>query len=138
MWVYLGASIILSTQAAIELVKSGYIELLLQNTPVKIWTPSDELKGEHVRESYRKLGLLPTQLDVLCDAVQQRQYLLTYPGRKCRLFDLDLGPIGRALCGSTGSPQVAAARELMARVGQSEFVNEWLQLCGHEATRWLN
>jgi type IV secretion system protein TrbE len=134
----LGASIILSTQAAIELVKSGYIELLLQNTPVKIWTPSDELKGEHVRESYRKLGLLPTQLDVLCDAVQQRQYLLTYPGRKCRLFDLDLGPIGRALCGSTGSPQVAAARELMARVGQSEFVNEWLQLCGHEATRWLN
>jgi hypothetical protein len=44
------------------------------------------------------------------------------------MFDLDLGPIGRALCASTATKHADAARQLLARVGESRFLNEWLNL----------
>ena len=132
-WLYQGlrtwrkrnGSIILATQSLVELASSGYRELLLESCPGKIWTPNAEIKGEVVRNAYRSLGLTETELDVIATAIPQREYFWTSPAGR-RLFNLDLGPIARALCASTGSPEVAAAREILARVGQNEFLDEWL------------
>ena len=142
-WRKRNGAIILATQSLIELASSGYRELLLESCPGKIWLPNPQLKGELVREAYRKLGLSENELDMLADAVPQRQYLYTSPAGR-RLFDLDLGPIARALCASTGAPAVAAAREVLSRVGQEGFLDEWLRLRGlpntinrEGGTQWL-
>ena len=110
----------------------------------KIWLPNPEIKGELVREAYSKLGLSSTDLDLLSNAVPQRQYLYTSAAGR-RLFDLDLGPIARALCASTGAPDVAAAREVVNRVGRDGFVDEWLRMRGlrnivkmEGGTQWLS
>jgi type IV secretory pathway VirB4 component len=128
MWRKRQGSIVLATQNIVELSQSGYLGLLLESCPIKIFTPTSELKSEYVREAYRKLNLSELELDNLSEAVSQKQYYLTYPDRKRRMFDLDLGPIGRALCASTATKHADAARELLARVGESGFLNEWLNL----------
>jgi type IV secretion system protein TrbE len=129
-WRKRNGAIILATQSLVELASSGYRELLLESCPGKVWLPNPQLKSELVREAYCKLGLSPTELDLLSNAVPQRQYLYTSPAGR-RLFDLDLGPIARALCASTGAPDVAAAREVLSRVGPDGFVDEWLRMRGH-------
>src|SRR5208283_426430 len=143
-WRKRNGAIILATQSLIELASSGYRELLLESCPGKIWLPNPQLKGELVREAYRKLGLSESELDMLTDAMPQRQYLYTSPAGR-RLFDLDLGPLARALCASTGAPAVAAAREVLSRVGQEGFLDEWLRLRGlpntinrEGGTQWLS
>jgi predicted amidohydrolase len=51
------------------------------------------------------------------------QYYYTSP-LGSRLFNLDLGPIALALCGSTGHPELRRARELLAEGG--DFLEAWL------------
>jgi type IV secretory pathway VirB4 component len=143
-WRKRNGAIVLATQSLIELASSGYRELLLESCPGKIWLPNPQLKGELVREAYRKLGLSDNELELLSNALPQRQYLYTSPAGR-RLFDLDLGPVARALCASTGAPDVAAARDVLRRVGQEGFLDEWLRLRGlpntinrEGGTQWLS
>jgi type IV secretion system protein VirB4 len=149
-WLYRGfrefrrrdGALILATQSLVELANSDYCELILEScSGGTIYLPNPQLNGDYVRAAYRKLGLSETELDTIQNAEPQRQYLWK-SSAGIRLFDLDLGPIARALCASTGAPAVAAAREVLKRVGQSQFVNEWLRTQGalpngNGATKWI-
>jgi type IV secretory pathway VirB4 component len=136
-------ALILSTQSLVEVANSDYRELILEScSGGTIFLQNPHLKGDYVRKAYRKLGLSETELDTIQNAMPQRQYLWK-SSAGIRLFDLDLGPVARALFGSTGTREVAAAREVLKRVGQSEFVNEWLRMRlrpngTNGASKWLS
>jgi type IV secretory pathway VirB4 component len=117
------AGIVMATQSVTEIAASPYCNLLLESCPAKIFLPNPEARGEHVRDSYQKLGLTRRQIEIIARAAPRSQYYYTSP-LGSRLFNLDLGPIALALCGATGHPDLRRARELLARGG--EFLEAWL------------
>ena len=118
------AGIVMATQSLTEIASSPYCNLLLESCPAKIFLPNPEARGEHVRDSYLKLGLTGRQIEIIARATPRSQYYYTSP-LGSRLFNLDLGPIALALCGSTSHRDVQRARELLAD-GVDDFAKSWL------------
>jgi type IV secretion system protein VirB4 len=96
----------------------------LESCPAKIFLPNPEARGEHVRGSYLKLGLTRRQIEIVARATPRSQYYYTSP-LGSRLFNLDMGPIALALCGSTSHRDMQQARELLTQ-GVDSFVEAWL------------
>jgi len=117
------AGIVMATQSVTEIAASPYCNLLLESCPAKIFLPNPEARGEHVRDSYQKLGLTRRQIEIIARATPRSQYYYASP-LGSRLFNLDLGPIALALCGATGHPDLRRARELLAQGGN--FLDAWL------------
>ena len=116
------AGIVMATQSITEIASSSYCNLLLESCPAKIFLPNPEARGEHVRDSYLKLGLTQRQIEIIARATPRSQYYYTSP-LGSRLFNLDLGPVALALCGSTGHPDLGRARELLG----PDFLDAWLR-----------
>jgi len=93
----------MATQSITEIASSPYCNLLLESCPAKVFLPNPEARGDHVRDSYLKLGLTRRQVEIVARATPRSQYYYTSP-LGSRLFNLDLGPIALALCGSTAIP----------------------------------
>jgi len=117
------AGIVMATQSVTEIAASPYCNLLLESCPAKIFLPNPEARGEHVRDSYYKLGLTRRQIEIVARATPRAQYYYASP-LGSRLFNLDLGPIALALCGATGHPDLRRARKLLAQGG--DFLDAWL------------
>jgi type IV secretion system protein VirB4 len=123
------AAIILATQSLAEIESTEVRSLLLESTAIKIFLPNRQATGEHVRQLYTHLGLREKEIQIIASAASQREYLCTTEYGS-RLFRLDLGAIGRALCASTGADSVAKARAILAEVGPEHFLDGWLHACG--------
>lgn len=118
------AGIVMATQSLTEIASSPYCNLLLESCPAKIFLPNPEARGDHVRDSYLKLGLTRRQIEIIARATPRSQYYYSSP-LGSRLFNLDLGPIALALCASTSHRDVQRARELLVQ-GGNDFVRAWL------------
>jgi type IV secretory pathway VirB4 component len=123
------AAIILATQSLAEIESTEVRSLLLESTAVKIFLPNRAAAGEHVRALYQQLGLTEKELEIIATAIPQRDYLCSTE-YGARLFRLDLGPMAKALCASTGSNAVAQARRMLAGFGPERFLDAWLHLHG--------
>jgi type IV secretion system protein TrbE len=119
------AAMILATQSLAEIESTEVRSLLLESTAIKIFLPNRAAAGEHVRGLYRQLGLREKEIDLITEAIPQRDYLCTTE-YGTRVFRLDLGPIGRALCASTGANDVSKARAVLEEYGQGHFLDGWL------------
>ncbi|MBV8136060.1 MAG: hypothetical protein JO121_10575, partial [Deltaproteobacteria bacterium] len=117
------AGIVMATQSITEIASSSYCNLLLESCPAKIFLPNPEARGDQVRDSYLKLGLTRRQIEIIARATPRAQYYYTSP-LGSRLFNLDIGPIALALCGSTGHPDLRRARELLTH--GDDFAQAWL------------
>ena len=121
------AGLVGSSQSLAEIVNSPSRDLLLESSPAKVLLPNHELRqSSYVRDSYARLGLTDHEMNMLGNATPHRQYFFRSPIGS-RLFTLELGDIGRAVCASTGYKDVARARELLAEsAGADNFLNNWL------------
>jgi type IV secretion system protein VirB4 len=108
---------------------SDYRDLLLESCYGKIFLPNSEVQGAYVREAYLKLGLTEREIEIIGSAIPQREYYFHSSLGK-RKFTLDLGPIALGLCGATGIPDVALAREILAEYGPEKFLEAWLHARG--------
>jgi type IV secretion system protein VirB4 len=121
------AGIILATQSLSEIENSDVRSLLLESTPIKIFLPNRAAQGEHVCQLYASLGLKEKEIELIAaqETIPQRDYLCTTE-YGTRLFRLDLGAIGKALCASTGPNDVSKARAVLAKYGPERFLDAWL------------
>ena len=112
-----------ATQSLAEIVNSPYRDLLLESCPGKIFLPNTEAASPYGREQYRAIGVSDHEIACIARAIPKRQaYFKSAIG--CRLFDLDLGDVAKAILASTGYNDVSRARELL---GQGDFLSCWLQ-----------
>ncbi len=122
-------ALILCTQSLAEIDNSEARTMLLEATAIKTFLPNHAAQGERVRQLYAELGLNEKQIEIVANGVPHRDYLcVTESGS--RLFSLDLGPIARALCASTGSDDVTLARRALEESGQDGFLDGWLAAKG--------
>jgi type IV secretion system protein TrbE len=113
------------TQSLAELLKNEDAQLLLESFKGKIWLPNAAAKGEFVRNMYRGIGVNEHTITSIASAKPRSEYI--YDSEiGTRKFRLDLGDIAKAICGSTGYPDVQRARTILAE-SPNEFLDAWLR-----------
>lgn len=99
-----------------------------ENVPNIILLPNDRALSQNGRKPYEKLGYNERDIAIVGNAEPKRQYFLTCPAGR-RLFNLELGPLGYALCATTDNADVLAARKLAAQ-HPGEFPERFLDSRG--------
>jgi type IV secretion system protein VirB4 len=130
------AAVILETQNTSDVTNSPIRDVIIESCQTKIFLPNAEARTEHSSRGYEALGLRPKEIDLIARAVPKRHYYYTSPyGR--RLFELGLGPVAQSFLGVGGPEDLATARALIARHGDT-WPAEWLKYRGQAkaARRW--
>jgi type IV secretion system protein VirB4 len=117
------------TQSLTEVADSDFCALLLESFPAKVFFPNHEAKGAYVRRLYQNLGIPERVIDIIASATPKKE-LVYVSDAGVRKASLDLGPIAKALCASTGAPDVAQARGVLAKYGKENFRQGWLFVRG--------
>lgn len=84
-----------------------------ENVPNIILLPNDRALSEKGRRPYEQLGFNERDIGIVGRACPKRQYYFTCPAGR-RLFDVELGQLGTALCASTSTDDLKAARRILA------------------------
>jgi type IV secretion system protein TrbE len=130
------AAIAFVSQSLAEVERCPQRTILMESCQTKIFLPNAEARTAQSRQLYLDVGLNEQQVDALATAIPQQQYLYLSPyGR--RLFDLQLGPVGKAFTGAGSQEDIARAQELIAQHGAA-WPALWLREhgCEREAQWW--
>jgi type IV secretion system protein VirB4 len=86
----------------------------------------DALQGHDI---YTRFGLNDRQIELIARATPKRHYYLQ-SARGNRLFELGLGPVGLALCGSSDPAAQARIDATLSEHGRDGFVEAFLRDAG--------
>ncbi|HRJ01188.1 MAG TPA: conjugal transfer protein TrbE [Hyphomonas sp.] len=91
---------VFATQSLADIERASIAPAVIDACPVRIFLPN-ERAGEPVQSStYRRFGLNDRQITLISEAAPKRDYYYTSPAG-CRLFELGLGDVALAFCGSS-------------------------------------
>jgi type IV secretion system protein TrbE len=93
-------AVIFATQSLADIANSAIAPAIVESCPQRIFLPNDRAIEPQARAAYESFGLNERQVELIARATPKRDYYLQ-SRRGNRLFDLDLGRIGLALCGAS-------------------------------------
>ena len=99
-----------------------------ENVPNIILLPNERAKSEKGRRAYEQLGFHERDIEIVASATPMKQYYFTCPKGR-RLFDFNLGPLGRVLCASTSTDDLNLAHKILAE-HPDEFAPYFLEAKG--------
>jgi type IV secretion system protein VirB4 len=91
--------------------------------------PAPAEKVSQLCEGYARFGLNDRQIELIARATPKRHYYLQ-SARGNRLFELGLGPIALALCGSSDPAAQARIDSMLAEHGRNRFTEVFLRDAG--------
>jgi type IV secretion system protein VirB4 len=94
--------VVFSTQSLADVAASAIAPAILESCPQRIFLPNDRASEPQSSAAYARFGLNERQVTLIARATPKRHYYLQ-SAQGNRLFELALGPIGRALCGSSSA-----------------------------------
>lgn len=130
-------AVIFATQSLSDVLKSSIKDAIIENCPTKVYLPNAKALDPAIRPIYEDFGFNRRQIELLATATPKRQYyIVSDDGR--RMVDLALSKVELAFIGSSGKEDVALAREMMNRYGET-WPFEWLQSMNLQvaAQQWL-
>lgn len=133
--------VILATQQLSAAVNSGIFDTLVESCKTQIFLPND--KAHQFADAYQKMGLNSKQIDIIKNAIMQRQYYIVSDSADtgegngnskqnkraktgCRLVDLALNPLTLAFVGISSKPDIAKIQELVNEYGEAWYI-PWLK-----------
>ena len=120
-------SVVFATQTLADITESTIVSTLADACPNRIYLPNARAREEALRTQYQRFGLSTRQIDIIARAIPKKEYYLQAADGN-RKFDLDLGPIALALCGSSSREDIRLIKELMNQTtGQDTFVKAFLK-----------
>jgi type IV secretion system protein VirB4 len=96
-------AVVFATQSLADVTASTIAPAVIESCPTRIFLPNERAREPQQRETYARFGLNERQIYIIADATPKHDYYLQSP-RGSRLFELALGPVALALCGS-GAPE---------------------------------
>jgi len=132
-------AVVFATQSLADIERSTIAPALIESCPTRIFLPNDRALEPQARAVYERFGLNARQIEILSVAAPKRDYY-AQTARGNRLFELGLGPVALALCGSStpddhklidgclaGGPAGFAARFLAAKglAWAAELIERW-------------
>jgi type IV secretion system protein VirB4 len=135
-------AVVFATQSLADIERSTIASALIESCPTRIFLPNDRALEPQARAVYERFGLNARQIEILGLAAPKRDYY-AQTARGNRLFELGLGPVALALCGSSspddqrlidrcltgGESTGFAARFLDAKglAWASQLIERWLR-----------
>ncbi|MGB3624815.1 MAG: conjugal transfer protein TrbE, partial [Henriciella sp.] len=92
------------------------------------------------KKTYERFGLNQRQIDLIAEATPKQDYYFQSPDG-ARVFDLGLGPIGLAICGSSDPTSQALIDRLCDEIPPHDFAQAFLaardlRWAGDLLSRW--
>ena len=118
-------SVLFATQSLSDIANSPIAPAILESCPQRILLPNDRAIEPQSREVYERFGLNARQVELISRATPKRDYYLQ-SARGNRLFELGLGPLALALCGSSDPAAQKRIDAILAEYGPDDFLARFL------------
>lgn len=119
--------VIFATQSLSDVSQSGIMDVIAESTATKIYLPNVNARDDDASALYRRLGLNARQIDILAEAIPQRQYYsVSSAGR--RLFELAIGELALAFVGATDKESIAMIKTLERQGQGAGWIDAWLAM----------
>ncbi|MDE2562576.1 MAG: conjugal transfer protein TrbE [Sphingomonadales bacterium] len=118
-------SVLFATQSLADIATSSIAPAIIESCPQRILLPNDRAIEPQSRAAYERFGLNARQIELVARATPKQHYYLQ-SSRGNRLFELGLGPIAVALCGSSDSATQVRIDALLAEHGPEQFLARFL------------
>ena len=122
-------SVVFATQSLADIERSTIAPALFESCPTRIFLPNDRALEPQARGIYERFGLNARQVEILSLAAPKRDYY-AQTARGNRLFELGLGPVALALCGSSSPDDQRLIDRCLADAGSGQFAQHFLKAKG--------
>ncbi|SLJ91151.1 conjugal transfer protein TrbE [Novosphingobium mathurense] len=122
-------AVVFASQSLADIAESSIAPAIIESCPQRILLPNAAAIEPQGRAAYERFGLNARQIELIAQATPKRHYYLQSP-RGNRLFELGLGPIALALCGSSDPASQALIDRLIAEGGAETFAARYLRETG--------
>src|SRR3546814_520429 len=127
-------SVVFATQSLADIADSSIAPAIIESCPQRILLANDRAIEPQARAAYERFGLNERQIELVARATPKRHYYLQ-SRRGNRLFELALGPVALALCGTSDSDTQKLIDETFAEHGGHDFVAAFLAALDRKRTR---
>ena len=121
-------AVLFATQSLADISGSSIAPAIIESCPQRILLPNDRAIEPQSRAAYERFGLNERQIELVSRATPKRHYYLQ-SARGNRLFELGLGPIALALCGSS-DPDSQRRIDALLSDSSEAFAARFLADCG--------
>ncbi len=121
-------AVVFATQSLADISRSTIAPAIIESCPQRIFLPNERAIEPQGRAAYEAFGLNERQVGLIAGAVPKRQYYLQSSAGN-RLFELGLGPVARALCGSSSAADQAQISGIEAEAA-SDFAARFFRARG--------
>jgi type IV secretion system protein VirB4 len=118
-------AVLFATQSLADIAGSAIAPAIIESCPQRILLPNDRAIEPQSHDTYARFGLNGRQVELIARATPKRHYYLQ-SARGNRLFELGLGPIALALCGSSDPAAQARIGAVLAEHGDAGFLKRLL------------
>ncbi len=122
-------AVVFATQSLDDVAASPIAATLIESCPTQVFLPNPRALEPSSAALYRGFGLNRRQLELIAFATPKRAYYWRQPQGR-RLFDLSLGGVALALCGSGAPEDQMLIDQVLARSGEAAFAREFLKAKG--------
>nr|WP_047165977.1 conjugal transfer protein TrbE [Sphingomonas sp. Y57] len=122
-------AVIFATQSLADIAGSSIAPAIIESCPQRILLPNDRALEPQSQEAYARFGLNRRQIELIARATSKRHYYLQ-SARGNRLFELGLGPIALALCGSSDPAAQKRIEAILDAHGATDFAQHFLASAG--------
>ena len=119
-------AVIFATQSLADIAGSAIAPAIIESCPQRIMLPNDRAIEPQGYEIYTRFGLNDRQIELISRATPKRHYYLQ-SARGNRLFELGLGPLALALCGSSDPASQARIDAVLAEHGREGVAQAFLR-----------
>jgi type IV secretion/conjugal transfer VirB4 family ATPase len=104
-------SVIFATQSLSDVIQSPIVATLIDSCSVRIFLPNKKALEATIYRQYEQFGLNEKQIQLLAYGTPKKEYYCQTPLGN-RKFELGLGPLALALCGSSAPKDIAKLKAL--------------------------
>lgn len=122
-------AVLFATQSLADIAGSAIAPAIIESCPQRIFLPNDRAIEPQSRAIYERFGLNARQTELIAAATPKRDYYLQSRHGN-RLFQLGLGSIALALCGTSDPASQKLIDAVLERHGADGFLRGFLEAKG--------
>ncbi|MEW5704377.1 MAG: conjugal transfer protein TrbE [Pseudomonadota bacterium] len=122
-------AVVFATQSLADIAGSSIAPAIIESCPQRIFLANDRAIEPQARAAYERFGLNERQIELIARATPKRHYYLQ-SRRGNRLFELALGPVALAFCGTSDPASQTMIDRVLAEHGRDGFAAGFLDAVG--------
>jgi type IV secretion system protein TrbE len=122
-------AVVFSTQSLADVTSSTIAPAIIESCTQRVFLPNDRAIEPESRRAYERFGLNERQIQLVATATPKRDYYLQ-SRQGNRLFELGLGPLALAFCGSSSPSDQVLIDQVIAQREPMPFAKAWLSAKG--------